>query len=319
MKYFVLIVTLLFVSVAYAAFPQPVGFVNDYANILPDRASLESSLQQYEKNTTIEIAVVTLDSLPQDQTAATYAVELFQHWGIGKKGEDNGVLVLIIKNGTIGNRLRIELGYGIQGYITGAEAGRILDAALPYYEAGDYNGAAFLIVNELKEQLKDYVPGSSGHSGQPDFFEFSLLFSTFTLGISTIALFAFMKNAPSDKSKKALKIAVATMPVLWVLSLLSPIAMAVIFFSVILSILIAATYFMRPRCPRCKSMSIQYTYSSNSPVVRCECKKCHKVWKKRQPGYYRGGVFVAAGGFGGGMGGGGGFGGGGSGGGGAGR
>src|SRR3989338_9727709 len=138
MKYLAVLVLLLAIPATLAAFPKPVGYVNDFASILPDSATLEQEVRAYEMNTTIEIAIVTISELPPDQTAATYANELFQEWGIGKKGEDNGILVLIIKNGTTGNRLRIELGYGIQGYITGAEAGRILDAALPYYTQGNY-------------------------------------------------------------------------------------------------------------------------------------------------------------------------------------
>lgn len=166
MKYLVpLIITLFVLPLVFAAstFPKPIGFVNDFANILPDRAQYEQGLSDYEKNTTIEVAVVTLDNLPPDQTLATYAVELFQDWGIGKKGEDNGLLILMVKNGTTGNRLRIEVGYGLQGYITGAEAGRVLDDALPYYTKGDYQGALDTILFGLSDQLQDYVPGQQPH------------------------------------------------------------------------------------------------------------------------------------------------------------
>ena len=160
MKRFTILLLVIFsIPLVLAAFPRPVGYVNDFANILPDRAEYEQGLIDYEKNTTVEVAVVTLDSLPPDQTLATYAVELFQDWGIGKKGEDNGLLILIVKNGTVGNRLRIEVGYGLQGYITGAEAGRILDDALPYYVQGDYQTALDTILYELPDQLTDYVPG----------------------------------------------------------------------------------------------------------------------------------------------------------------
>ncbi len=161
MKSVAILIILLVASISFAShLPSPAGYVNDFANVLPDRAYIEQQLGDYEKNTTIEIAVVTIESLPEDQTAATYAVELFQEWGIGKKGEDNGILVLIVTNGTTGNRMRIELGYGIQGYITGAEAGRILDKALPSYEKRDYQGATAAILLGLSEQLRDYVPGN---------------------------------------------------------------------------------------------------------------------------------------------------------------
>src|SRR3989338_1494470 len=147
-------------SVAFAShLPQPAGYVNDFAGILADTAGLESELRMYEQNTTIEIALVTISNLPPDQTLFSYGVELFDEWNIGKRGEDNGILVLINKENAPGNRLRIELGYGIQGYITGAEAGAILDDALPYYEQGDHQLAAEIILNGLYGELADYVPG----------------------------------------------------------------------------------------------------------------------------------------------------------------
>ncbi len=174
LKYIVLFF-ILFVPLALG-FPKPVGYVNDFASVLTDTSLLEQELRAYEMNTTIEIAVVTVEALPPDQTAATYAVELFQEWGIGKKGEDNGVLVLIVKNGTTGNRMRIELGYGIQGYVTGAEAGRILDEALPYYTGGDYQAAAETILIGISDELVDYVPAKKGANSSYTDIGFNILF-----------------------------------------------------------------------------------------------------------------------------------------------
>lgn len=168
MKYLIPVVLILIALPVFAAFPKPVGHVNDFANILPDRAEFEQGLVNYEQNTTIEVAVVTLDSLPEDHTLFTYGVELFQDWSIGKKGEDNGLLILIVRNGTIGNRLRIEVGYGLQGYITGAEAGRILDDALPYYNQGDYEAVLDTILSGLSDQLTNYVPGQQQPAGIQD-------------------------------------------------------------------------------------------------------------------------------------------------------
>lgn len=320
MKYKILACAIFLISISFAShLPQPTGYVNDFAGILTDPQGLENTLRMYEQNTTIEIAVVTISGLPHDQTLFSYGVELFQEWGIGKS-DDNGILVLINKEHVQGNRLRIELGYGVQGYITGAEAGSILDDALPFYEQGDYQLAAEIILNSLSEELVDYVPGQTApRSDEPEFI-FSFGFSGITALVLAGFLYAFMKHAPSDRSKKMMKISLAIVPVLFVISLFSMIFMFVFFVGAIIFLIASSSYFMRPRCPRCKSTSIKYTYSSDSPVVRCACKKCGKTWRKRQPGYYRGGVFIATGGGGfGGGGGGGGFGGGGSGGGGAGR
>jgi uncharacterized protein len=195
MKYITMFLILIFASTAFAL-PKPVGYVNDFANILPDKGVIEELLNNYEKNTTIEIAVVTLDALPENQNIYTYSVELFEEWGIGKKGEDNGILVLIVKNGTAGNRMKIELGYGMQGYITGAEAGRILDAALPSYEKGDYQDAVFVILERLGEQLENYEPGT-----RYDERDLGVFLDVFTMFLPFIFIIAFSIIAHSASQK----------------------------------------------------------------------------------------------------------------------
>ncbi len=85
MKY--LIAFLLVIAAAFAL-PNPTGYVNDFGNILTDKQSLEQDLALYEQNTTIEIALATLDSVPPDYTLFSYGVELFDQWNIGKKDED---------------------------------------------------------------------------------------------------------------------------------------------------------------------------------------------------------------------------------------
>ena len=64
-----------------------------------------------------------------------YAVRLFKEWGIGKKGKDNGVLFLIAPNE---KRMRIEVGYGLEGAINDALAGRIMDrVVIPFFKSGE--------------------------------------------------------------------------------------------------------------------------------------------------------------------------------------
>lgn len=198
----IIIASLAFLTNAQSTFPKPAGYVNDFAGVLTNTALLENELAAYEENTTIEIALVTVKELPPDQTLATYAVELFAEWGIGKSGEDNGILILIVPNGTRGNRLRIELGYGIQGYITGAEAGRMLDNALPFYETGDYQRTAESILIGLSEELVNYVPGQ-----EPDrtieIIDNVFTFFPFIIFALLIMLpFAFGTKCPKCKSRK---------------------------------------------------------------------------------------------------------------------
>jgi len=118
-------------------FPKPRGFVSDFANILPEKANVELNalFSDLEAKTTAEIAVVTVDSTsPLD--IETYAVELFQKWGIGKKGKDNGVLLLVaVKD----RKVRIEVGYGLEGAIPDALSERIISTKIiPFFKKGDY-------------------------------------------------------------------------------------------------------------------------------------------------------------------------------------
>ena len=118
------IVSVLVVPLAHAQeIPQPTGFVNDYANVLDagQHGQLEALLTALEQNTTAEVAVVTVDNVTD---IATYSVDLFQAWGIGKQSNDNGVLILYSKQA---NKIRVTTGYGVEGILPDGKVGRILD------------------------------------------------------------------------------------------------------------------------------------------------------------------------------------------------
>ena len=87
---------------------------------------IEERLLQLEKISGVQFAVVTIDNLG-DESIEGYAEGLFQAWGIGKKGEDNGLLLLISKED---RKMRIEVGYGLEPYIPDAFAGHIIDSIL---------------------------------------------------------------------------------------------------------------------------------------------------------------------------------------------
>jgi uncharacterized protein len=117
--------------------PRPRGFVSDTAGVLPatERIRLESFLASVEKRTSAEVAVVTIASL-DGETIESFAVELFEHWGIGKKGKDNGVLLLV----SMGERkMRIEVGYGLEGALPDGLTGSILDRHIvPQFKRGAF-------------------------------------------------------------------------------------------------------------------------------------------------------------------------------------
>lgn len=123
----------------YTSPGKPIGFVNDFAGILrPETVStLNQKLEQFSKDTGNEVVVVTISKL-EDETIETYAEKLFQEWGIGKKQEDNGLLLLISLED---REMRIEVGYGLEPTVTDIDSGRIIREILaPAFKAGDYDG-----------------------------------------------------------------------------------------------------------------------------------------------------------------------------------
>ena len=116
--------------------PDPVGAVNDFAHVIPlDQAqSLESYLDDFQNQTGAAIVVVTVASADGDVDGA--AVSLFKAWGIGEKGKDNGVLILAAIQD---RRARIEVGYGLEGVLTDADAGDILrQQVYPFFKQQQY-------------------------------------------------------------------------------------------------------------------------------------------------------------------------------------
>jgi len=156
-------------SAARAAFPAPKGYVSDFAKVIsPDvRNRVNAMLAQFERQTGAEVAVVTLPTL-EERPIEDVAVELFEQWGIGKKGQDNGVLFLIAPNE---RRTRIEVGYGLEGAINDAMAGRILDeAVMPHFRAGKMSegiaaGAIMIVGVVSKREGMGFDPMASYGAG----------------------------------------------------------------------------------------------------------------------------------------------------------
>lgn len=132
------------------SFPEPGDFVNDFAQVLSaqTRDELEQKLVQLEEETTVEIAVVTVSSL-NDTTIEDYAVRLFEDWEIGKKGQDNGALLLVVPNE---REVKIEVGYGLEPILTDSKAGRVIrEVIIPRFKEDDYGQG---IVNGVDAVIK---------------------------------------------------------------------------------------------------------------------------------------------------------------------
>ena len=107
-----------------ADIPYLTGRVTDNAQIISPETqkALTSRLKVHEERTTNQIAVLTIQTLG-GESIEEYAVAVFKEWKLGQKGKDNGIL-LIVSPGD--RRMRIEVGYGLEGIMPDSVAGSII-------------------------------------------------------------------------------------------------------------------------------------------------------------------------------------------------
>jgi uncharacterized protein len=123
--------------------PFPPRLVNDFAGLLNSQevSTLENKLVAFDDSTSTQIAIVTVSNLDGFEVA-DYAQRLAEKWGIGQKGLDNGMLILIKpKTDDSRGQVSIAQGYGLEGAIPDITCGEIIDyEILPAFREGDYFG-----------------------------------------------------------------------------------------------------------------------------------------------------------------------------------
>lgn len=138
---------------AYSSPGSPSGYVNDFAGVLTveQKNALETKLSAFNASTSNEIAVVTVKNLGGDYIE-NYAVQLFKEWGIGNAKQDNGVLLLVALED---RKMRIEVGYGLEGALTDSLASQIIRNDLtPAFKQNDFYGGIYLATDHIIEATK---------------------------------------------------------------------------------------------------------------------------------------------------------------------
>jgi uncharacterized protein len=122
---------------------RPTNYVNDFAGVLDaaTQARLNDLCQQVDQKTQAQIAVVTVKSV-DGQDVVSYAVALYQKWGIGAKGKDRGVLILLA---TDDRKYWTTVGYGLEPILPDGKVGGFGREAVPLLRSGDYAGAVTLM------------------------------------------------------------------------------------------------------------------------------------------------------------------------------
>lgn len=130
---------------------KPQGYVSDFAHVLDpqSRAQLETYCGRVEQATGVQMAMVTIDSL-DGEPIEDFANTLYRKWGVGKKGKDEGILLLLaIKD----HRDRIEVGYGLEPILPDGFDGSVLRAVRPYLRQGAYGAAMFAAAEQMGSRI----------------------------------------------------------------------------------------------------------------------------------------------------------------------
>lgn len=193
----ILVIALLLTVIASGSdIPFLSGRVTDNAEILTEgmRRTLTERLKSHEESTGNQIAILTIPSLGGENIEG-YASSVFGAWKLGQKGKDNGVLVIVVPDD---RRMRIEVGYGLEGTLTDLVAGRIIrNIMAPKFKEGDFDGGLQAAVNaiigtlegsEVPEIRDSAAPKSNKSSGlqidEPDLPIIQrILFGAFIFGI----------------------------------------------------------------------------------------------------------------------------------------
>jgi uncharacterized protein len=132
---------------------RPTGYVTDRAGIIkPEtKAQLEALCTELEQKTGAQMAIVSVKSLDGNEIQP-YANDLFKQLGIGKKKEDNGVMLLIAPND---RKYWTEVGYGLEPIINDARAGDAGRLMIPYFRQGDYSSGVAAAAWQLAKYIAD--------------------------------------------------------------------------------------------------------------------------------------------------------------------
>lgn len=168
--------------------PTLKGRVNDYADILSDAAErqLETVLADLERSDSTQIVVLTITSLKGDGLE-DFSIRVAEQWKIGRKENDNGAILLISKQD---RKIRIEVGYGLEGKLTDLMSGRIIrNVIAPHFKSGDFDEGVLQGVSAMIGTVKGLYTAESKperprqRSSSPGLFGlFALLFIVNLLG-----------------------------------------------------------------------------------------------------------------------------------------
>lgn len=166
------------------------GRINDYAALLPAAKSseLEARLAQFEQETGHQVALLTIPTLDGD-SLEDFSIRVAESWKIGRKGFDNGAILIIAAKD---RKLRIEVGYGLEGVLPDAIASRIIrEVIVPEFRANNYSGGIEAGLDAIMRISRGETLPERARNARPERSEGSPLF-TILMVSGVLALFVGM-------------------------------------------------------------------------------------------------------------------------------
>lgn len=199
MKKILLLLTLFFCSSAIAEeLPSYTGRLTDKAEVVSmvDRGKILDAISRVEGSSSKsnQIAVLIVKNFPEGYDVDKYASEVFRKWGVGHKGLDNGILLVIA---TEARKIRIEVGYGLEGSYPDAAAARTIDKMKPLLTKGKERWAEAILVaiEDFSKNLEKPAQASKTSGGKYSIFGFVLFLGV----LGFVAYLLFFRKTEADK------------------------------------------------------------------------------------------------------------------------
>ena len=140
--------------------PTPTRYFTQYTQLVSPATAeaLNQKLEEFEKKTSSQILVVIFPRLPEGAALEDFTVRAFKAWGVGQRGKDNGAVLFIF---VADRKIRIEVGYGLEGAISDAIAKRIIDDEIrPRFQQRDMEGGVVAGVTALLQAAQGEYRGT---------------------------------------------------------------------------------------------------------------------------------------------------------------
>jgi uncharacterized protein len=174
--------------------PAPARYFNDYANVVSSQTAdaLNQKLVDFEKTTSSQVVVATFGTMQSSSSVEDYVHRIFQAWQIGQKNRNNGVLLAVFVKE---RKLRIEVGYGLEGALPDAIVKRIIeDEISPHFKRGNFDAGLSAGVNAILQATRGEYKGSGRLRGS-DRRQPPATFATFVVFIIFLAVVPLLLRA----------------------------------------------------------------------------------------------------------------------------